>query len=100
MDTIIFINGLFNADTFCRFLTFSIFVLAGYDLSKSTPIPRSPFAWLMLALVIGITGYVGMSVNLVTVLGYTVHVNDIIFGLTSGFVAGIVLRARPNFKTR
>jgi hypothetical protein len=92
------IDSFFNIDSFSRLLTFAIFLLAGYDLSKSVPRPKSPFSWIAFILAAIVSGYIGMEVNLISVSGFNVFLNEVILGLAGGFVVGFVIRMRPRFK--
>jgi|WetSurMetagenome_2_1015567.scaffolds.fasta_scaffold1091751_1 hypothetical protein len=91
-------DSIFNIDTFSRLLTYAIFVLAGYDLSKSIPRPKGPLSWVAFILVVVLAGYLGMKFRLITVSGYNVFLNEIILGLSTGFVAGFLIRLHPKFK--
>ncbi len=93
-------DSFFNIDGLSRLLTFAVFVLAGFDLSKSVPRPKSPFSWIAFILAAIFAGYIGMEVNLISVSGYNVFLNEVILGLSSGFVVGFVVRMRPRFKMR
>ena len=93
-------DSFFNIDGLSRLLTFAVFVLAGFDLSKSVPRPRSPFSWIVFILAAIVAGYIGMEVNLISVSGFNVFLNEVILGLAGGFVVGFVIRMRPRFKMR
>jgi hypothetical protein len=46
-----------------------------------------------------VAGYIGMEVKLITVSGYNVFLNELILGLSTGFVVGFIIQARLKFKT-
>ena len=93
------VDSILNFDMFSRLLTYGIFVLAGFDLSKAVPRPKSPFSWLVFILAMILAGFIGMKVKLITVSGYDVFLNEIILGLCTGFIVGFIVRMRPRFKT-
>jgi hypothetical protein len=93
-------DSIFNIDTFSRLLTYAIFVLAGYDLSKSIPRPKGVLSWTTFVLIVVLTGYLGMEFRLITVSGYNVFLNEIILGLSTGFIAGFIRRLYPKFRLR
>ena len=93
-------ESFLNTDTYCRLLTFAIFILLGFDLSKSAPRPKSKYSWLLLVSVIAFTGYLTMEIESVSVVGYNVYLNEVILGLFAGLVAGFVIHSRPKIKMR
>ena len=94
-----FTDSPFTIDSFSRLLTYAIFVLAGFDLSKSVPRPKGPISWSVLIGILVVAGYIGMEVKLITVSGYNVFLNELILGLSTGFVVGFIIQARLKFKT-
>lgn len=94
MDTI------FNIDTFSRFLTFAIFTVAGYDMSKSLPKLTNASTLLVIAAIVSLAAIVWMKVGMVTIYGYDIFLVDIILGVCVGLVLGFVARMKVKFKTR
>lgn len=93
-------KSLLNSDTYWRLLTFAVFVLAGFDLSKSVPRLKAHYRLVAFVLLAAVLGYVAMNGRLISVLDYDVYVNEIILGLTVGLVIGLVNRIRPKFRMR
>ena len=94
------VNSFFDIDTFARFLTFAIFVVAGLDLSKFVPQPRNLFVWCVLAGLTAAAGYLWWNYPTVIVFGFGVYLDMILFGLCGGVVVGLLLRWHPRFKMR
>jgi len=93
-------DSFLNIDTFSRLLTYAIFVLAGFDLSKCIPRPKGPFSWIAFITAVVFAEYVGMKFRLITVSGYNVFLNEVILGLSTGFVLGFIFRLRPRIRIR
>ncbi len=94
------VYSFFNIDAFYRCITFAVFILAGYDLSKSVPRPKSIYSWIALAIAATLTGYLGTRVGLVMILGFEVYLNLVLLGFCCGFIGGFVVRTLPRFKIR
>lgn len=93
-------DSYFNIDTYGRLLTYAVFVVFGFDLSKTVPMPKNISSWIVLVLAIALLTYVGMKMKLISVFGYDIFVNEIILGFSSGLVVGFVLRLWPKIKIR
>jgi len=93
-------KSFFNIDTYCRLITFAVFVVLGIDVSKTMPKPKTVYSWVVLVSVMLLLAYVGIQVKLVSVFGYTFYINEAVIGLTSGLIVGFVLRVRPKFRIR
>ncbi|HEY6952945.1 MAG TPA: hypothetical protein VI758_11090 [Bacteroidota bacterium] len=90
----------FDIEVFSRCLTFSLFVLAGYDLSKSLPRPKGAFGWVLLVLAAFGAAFIGINVRLVSIFGMGIYLDMILLGGCCGFIVGFLVRERPRFKTR
>ncbi len=95
-----FAGSFFDSDSFARVLTFAVFVVAGTDLSKAIPEARNRLTWSVLVLLTIAAAYVAWNYPVVIVLGFTVFLDSILFGLWSGAIAGLVLRWYPKFRMR
>ena len=93
-----FVESYFTIETFSRILTLGIFVIAGFDLSKYMPQPKSIYAWMVLVLLAIVAGYVGIHVSLVMIFGFGVYLNMVLLGLCCGFIAGFLFRLFPRFR--
>lgn len=94
------LNSYFNIDTYGRLLTFAIFVIAGLDVSKNIPRPKNLYSWLALVSIVAIAGFIGIKVRFISILGYSVFLNETILGFSSGVIVGFVLRMRLKFWMR
>lgn len=92
--------SLFDADTYCRLLTYAVFVLAGFDFSRNVPKLKAQYPLLAFVLVAAIVVYVATEGRLISVFDFDIYINEIILGLSTGLVIGIIYRIRPRFKIR
>ncbi len=93
-------ESVFNIDTYGRLLTFAVFVLAGFDFSRNVPKPKAQYSIVafVLILAVGIYGLTGGGP--ISLFGFDIYINEVILGLSTGLIVGIVYRARPRFKIR
>jgi hypothetical protein len=89
-----------DIETFVRFLTFAIFVLAGFDLSKNVPMPKHIVTWILLVFTTIVAAYIGIHVAIISLFGYGIYLNMVLLGLCCGFIAGFILRIAPRIKAR
>ncbi len=93
-------KSMFNADTYCRLLTFAVFVLAGFDLSRNVPKSRVRYPLIVVVLIVAAAIYLATGGGTVHMIGFEIYVNELVLGLSTGLVVGTVYRARPRFKIR
>lgn len=93
-------ESLLDVDTYCRFLTFAVFVLAGFDFSRNIPKPKAQYSVVAFVLVATALIYLATQGRFISVVDFDVYINEIALGLSVGLVVGIIHRVRPRFKIR
>ncbi len=93
-------ESVFNVDTYCRLLTFAVFVLAGFDFSRYVPKPKAQYSLIAFLLTLTAVAYVVTGGGPILVFGFDIYVNEIAMGASTGLVVGTVYRMRPRFKIR
>ena len=93
-------NQYLNADTLIQLLTFGIFVLLGYDLSKNIPRPTNIYTWVAVVVAVFLGGLAGVEIPAVVVCGFEIYLRMIFFGSCFGFVTGFIARILPAVRLR
>ncbi len=93
-------NQYLNADTLIQLLTFGVFVLLGFDLSKSVPRPTKIYVWALIVAAVFLGGLVGVEIPAVVVCGIEIYLRMIFFGSCFGFVSGFIVRILPALRLR
>lgn len=85
-----------NAEIISRLITSLIFAVLGYVISSKVPPPKTSMSWLFCIIVLVLSGYIMVNGKLISVLGFTIYINNLLQGMLFGLIAGFIIRKSPS----